>query len=186
MPHADPELAREYSRRYHEEHRAAVLTQRREKYALNPESVLEQNRRWRESDPEWGRNYAKQFRQAHPEYDRHRRRDPRIRLADAWHSKILRAITGLVGRKRLPTKWRADSALAPVLGCDPEKLKAHFEAQFRPGMTWANRGTGGWEVDLIRPSTAFDLTDADQLRQCFHFTNLQPLWRADNQRKYNK
>jgi hypothetical protein len=30
---------------------------------------------------------------------------------------------------------------------------------------------------------SFDLTDIEQQRLCFHFTNLQPLWKLDNLRK---
>ena len=33
------------------------------------------------------------------------------------------------------------------------------------------------------PCASFDLTDPEQQRQCFHYTNLQPLWAADNIRK---
>ena len=73
-----------------------------------------------------------------------------------------------------------DSTLA-LLGCTPDDLKAHLAAQFTDGMTLDNYGE--WEIDHIRPCASFDLTDPDQQRACFHYTNLQPLWRSDNRSK---
>ena len=36
----------------------------------------------------------------------------------------------------------------------------------------------------VRPCATFDLRDAEEQRRCFHYTNLQPLWAADNVRKW--
>ena len=63
---------------------------------------------------------------------------------------------------------------------------AHLEALFQPGMTWDNHAIDGWHIDHIRPCTSFDLTDPEQQRQCFHYTNLQPLWAFDNISKSDK
>jgi hypothetical protein len=54
--------------------------------------------------------------------------------------------------------------------------------RFRPGMTWENYGPV-WHVDHIKPCAKFDLTDPDQQRACFHFSNLQPLFADENLRK---
>lgn len=70
------------------------------------------------------------------------------------------------------------------LGCTPTALVAHIEAQFGPGMTWENRGQ--WEVDHILPLAAFDLTDPRQRAWACHYTNLQPLWSAENRAKWHK
>jgi len=50
-------------------------------------------------------------------------------------------------------------------------------------MSWDNYGYRGWHIDHIRPCASFDLTDPEQQRECFHYTNLQPLWWQDNLRK---
>lgn len=67
-----------------------------------------------------------------------------------------------------------------LLGCDLEELRAHLEKQFRDGMTWENHGFKGWHVDHIQPLAAFDLSDLDQQRKAFHYSNLQPLWWKEN------
>lgn len=72
------------------------------------------------------------------------------------------------------------------LGCTREQLKDHLETQFQPGMSWENYRLDGWWVDHLRPLSAYDLTDPAQLAAACHYTNLQPLWRADNIRKSNR
>jgi hypothetical protein len=73
-----------------------------------------------------------------------------------------------------------------LLGCTFEYARSHLEAQFTKGMGWDNYGVNGWHIDHIIPCASFDLTDPDQQRQCFHYTNLQPLWAEDNLRKSDK
>lgn len=68
-----------------------------------------------------------------------------------------------------------------LLGCSIICARQHLEAQFLPGMSWDNHGE--WHIDHIRPCASFDLTDLEQQKECFHYTNLQPLWAADNLRK---
>lgn len=49
---------------------------------------------------------------------------------------------------------------------------------FLPGMSWERRSD--IHIDHIRPCASFDLTDPEQQKQCFHYTNLKPLWARDN------
>ena len=71
-----------------------------------------------------------------------------------------------------------------LVGCSVQELCNHLEALFEPGMTWDNWGRHGWHVDHIRPCASFDLTDLEQQKQCFHYTNLQPMWAKDNREKW--
>ena len=72
-------------------------------------------------------------------------------------------------------------SFAEYVGCSAEDLAKHLEGKFSDGMSWDNRGE--WHIDHIRPCASFDLTDPAQQRECFHYSNLQPLWAADNLRK---
>lgn len=67
-----------------------------------------------------------------------------------------------------------------LIGCSYLQFKAHIESLFKDGMTWNNWSLRGWHLDHIIPCALFDLTDKEQQRQCFHYTNLQPLWAKDN------
>jgi hypothetical protein len=104
--------------------------------------------------------------------------DPAFKLKRAIRSQLNKAIN----RKQISFRSRE------ILGCDFPELKTHLEGLFVTGMTWDNWGNGGgfWNIDHKRPISSFDLTDPDQVKACFHFSNLQPLWWIDNMRKSNK
>lgn len=87
--------------------------------------------------------------------------------------------------KEVRREDKAASALT-LVGCSIGDLRDHLESQFQTGMSWENYGKGGWEIDHIRPCSSFNLTDHDQQRTCFHYTNLQPLWAVDNWKKGSK
>lgn len=57
-----------------------------------------------------------------------------------------------------------------------------LENRFDPSMTFDNFGVV-WEIDHIEPLTAFDLTDKLQFKRAINPTNLQPLFRGENQSK---
>ena len=80
--------------------------------------------------------------------------------------------------------YKTGSAVAD-LGCSIPEFKSYMEAKFKPGMTWDNYGIE-WHIDHIRPLANYDLVDKDTFLQLVHYTNLQPLWAADNIRKSNK
>ena len=52
-------------------------------------------------------------------------------------------------------------------------------------MTKDNHGSI-WQVDHKIPCAAFDLSDPNQQRQCFHYTNLQALFAYENLAKGSK
>jgi len=73
-----------------------------------------------------------------------------------------------------------------LLGCSIQEFKIYLESKFREGMSWDNYGKYGWHIDHIIPCSMFDLTNFEQQKKCFHYSNLQPLWAVDNLKKYNK
>ena len=82
------------------------------------------------------------------------------------------------------TRNSKKSSSLSLLGCTIEDLKSHLEKQFTKGMTWENYGK--WHIDHIKPCSSFDLTNLEQQKICFHYTNLQPLWAKDNIKKSDK
>ncbi len=60
----------------------------------------------------------------------------------------------------------------------------YIETLFKEGMSWDNYGA--WHLDYIKSLVLFDLTGREQFLQAAHYTNLQPLWAADNISKHAK
>jgi len=72
------------------------------------------------------------------------------------------------------------------LGCSIKEFKKYLESKFVDGMTWKNKGRGGWHLDHIIPLSSFDLTNRDEFLKACHYTNIQPLWEEENLQKSNK
>ena len=148
-------------------------------------------RRERRKDPDYRENINKRARdrarerRKDPEYRKHmnqrarkrnrerRANDPQYKLAETLRGRVCDAI-----KKQRTSK---SASTLELLGVDAiSVVREHLEQQFRPGMTWDNHGLHGWHIDHIRPVSSFDLTDPEQQRTCFHYTNLQPLWAEEN------
>jgi hypothetical protein len=71
------------------------------------------------------------------------------------------------------------------LGCTIEEFKIYLENKFQEGMSWENYGMFGWHIDHIKPVSLFDLNNEKQLKECWNYKNLQPLWANDNLIKGN-
>ena len=67
-------------------------------------------------------------------------------------------------------------SLIELLGCSIDFFKTYIESKFTKGMTWGNHGIYGWHLDHIKPCASFDLSNPEQQKLCFHYTNYQPLW----------
>jgi hypothetical protein len=106
-------------------------------------------------------------------------------------SETVRLATRLRGRLRSALKRAVDGVLPKksnktldLLGCSIEYFKKHIEQQFKPGMTWERYAE--FHIDHIKPCAAFDLRDPEQQQICFHYSNMQPLWAAENLKKGSK
>lgn len=123
---------------------------------------------WVENNKDKLREYQRNY------WNERRKKDPNLRLIHNHRIRIRQALKGI---------YKSESSLV-LLGCKTEELKKHIESLFTEGMNWLNYGE--WEIDHIRPCASFDLSDPKQQEQCFHYTNLQPLWKYDNRVKSDK
>ena len=149
-------------RKYHAANRERL--NERKRYAANPEKHRESVRKWDAANRE---KIKERRAERHAERYEH---DPQYRLALQLRSCLSGALKG---------NFKTGSAVRN-LGCSIEELRAYLEAQFQSGMSWKNHGKRGWHIDHIKSLAAFDLTDHAQLLKACHYTNLQPLWAAEN------
>lgn len=139
--------------------------QRQKYYEDNREKILQSNKDWLDSNKEKRRDYIRSYmKQRYAQ-------DINFKIKHNLRRRIQKAVK------------QKNSNTMNLLGCDLEKFKAHIASKFQDGMTWENYGK--WHIDHIKPCASFDLSDPKQQRECFHYTNLQPLWARDNLIKSN-
>ena len=102
------------------------------------------------------------------------------------HVKIARYQRKRIRKLLKEAGTRKSHRTLKYIGCTTKELMSYLESKFQEGMTWENYGFEGWHIDHIRPCASFDLTDPEQQKQCFHYTNLQPLWAEENMKKHAK
>jgi len=186
---------------YYELHKEEIKQKRKEYRKFNPEKIKltqkkyyeahkvelnesssEYRKDWREKNKLKIREQARLYYQKHKEriYDYRRKRvktDIQTRLAQRLRCRLR------IARKNNQKKGSA----IRDLGCSLADLMVHIEKLFYnhkqtgEAMHWGNYGL--WHVDHILPLSSFDLTDIKQVKLACHYTNLQPLWAIDNQRK---
>ena len=168
-------------------------------YAANPGKSTEYSQRWqakntdkvKAAESRRVRHRTDQVRARELAY-RQRTNDERRAYRRQWQANRMAADPSFRFRSNLASLINTSirkqfgskaSRTHDLIGCTVAELRQHLEAQFTDGMSWENYGKHGWHVDHIRPCASFDLTDSEQQRQCFHYTNLQPLWATDNIKK---
>ncbi len=67
-----------------------------------------------------------------------------------------------------------------LMGCSREYILDYIESQFDDEMSWNNYGRTGWHIDHIKPCCCFDLSNIEEQKKCFHYSNLRPFWANDN------
>lgn len=135
----------------------------------NRDSRLQRTSDWRVKNWDHVLEYKKQYHQKRLE-------DPEYKILHNLRSRMYHAL--MKNQKSEDTKT--------LIGCTIPELRAHIDDQMVEGMSWDNYSKFGWHIDHIKPCSSFDLSDTEQQKQCFHYTNLQPLWATENLQKSNK
>lgn len=157
--------------RYHgdPQYRKALNAKGVERFKKNREAIYKYRKEVRsqwalESDREYLRDWHRNKR----------RTDPNYNLGNRLRSRIWHALN----------RHKKSASTEELTGCTLAELRAHLEKQFKPGMSWERPGE--WHIDHRWPCARFDLSRADEQRACFHYTNLQPLWKRENLSKGGK
>lgn len=182
----------EYLEGYRLENRARILDKKKQHYANNKEKYKRWAREWHQRNAKSVQQKSKKYRENNREYLSQKKKEwqrtnkDRIAKTKLVWEKEKRATDPLFAmRRRCACRMRnfirargftKRSRTAQMLGCDWETLKTHIEAQFVDGMSWDNRSE--WHIDHIIPLASAS-TEEEVLKLC-HYTNLQPLWAADN------
>jgi hypothetical protein len=160
----------EKQKAYYQDNKEAVIAYQHKNYAENRESIIKQQSA-----------HAAHLRATSPEYRAKRSKicsdyikkrlteDPVFRM----EQNLRRRLRQLVNDAKAPKSGKSRS----IIGCSLDALRVHLESLFEPWMNWDNYGfgEGKWIVDHHMPCASFDLSDPEQQRLCFHYSNLRPL-----------
>jgi hypothetical protein len=199
VPYADPAKKRAYCRAYYLRNRERAICRAKEHYQRNKAQIKESRKTWRLKNraklTEINRSYRHRraasgnpYKMSSSSKARHRawcKRRFKERYKHDFAYTIVRILRYRLWQVTISEGRKRAGAALELLGCSIEQFRAHLETQFSNRMNWKNYGSA-WHIDHIIPCSAFDLSDPRQQQQCFHYTNLRPLWARANIRKGNR
>ena len=162
---ANAEKIKAYNKAYNKANLEEIRACQKAYYKANAERVKAYRKAYREANPEKVRACLKACRSK-----------PHRKIRDNMALRMRNAIKS--GSKSAST--------TELLGASGKFVKKHIEAQWTEGMSWETYGPQGWHIDHEKPCASFDLTDPEEQRKCFHYSNLKPLWWPDNIKKSDK
>lgn len=181
----EKERAMEYARTYCSRRREYYREKAKRHYLTKKNNPLwlqrrrEESREWRKLNPEkrkYGlRSWVGRNRDRVAFYRTKQRKNPYYRIVQNLRHRL----------RNFAKRGARPVTSAELIGCSSAALRAHLERQFKGKMSWENYGTH-WVIDHILPCASFDLTQSDEQRRCFHWTNLRPLTHRANQKKRDK
>lgn len=146
----------------------------------NKEKISEYNKLYKNEHKESIKEYNKQYninnrktiQKRHTAYLKIKRRtDPQYKVSVSLRNRINKVINGQNKIKTLE-----------MLGCSYKLFVDWITFQFEDNMTLENHGSV-WHIDHIIPCNAFDLTNQDEIKKCFNWTNMKPMHAHDNMAK---
>ena len=147
---------------------------------VNKEKKKKWNKEYKAANKEKIKKYKKEYNAnpANKEKNNKRQRnryknDPEYRLRMLLRARFRKALKSKNIKKK--------SHVLELTSCSIGFLKNYLSKKFKKGMSWENRGV--WHIDHRKPCASFDLSNEEDQRKCFHYTNLQPLWGKENMEK---
>ncbi len=151
--------------------------------AAKKENIREQKKEYRAANKEKIREQQKEYNAAPVNKERRNEKrrnryknDDKYKLTQLLRSRVRIALKSQNTKKNTHT--------LQLTSCTMDFLRDYISQKFEKGMTWDNHGD--WHIDHRKPCRSFDLTKIEEQRKCFHYTNLQPLWKSDNIQKRDK
>lgn len=182
------------ARMWKTQNKQRCVESRKNYYALNRKKEACQTKLWHANNYDRVCELRKNWAQKHhdtllarrrtPEYRLGRNARERNRYANDLHYMLEKRMRARMWAALRVASTRKIATTIQLLGCTGAELKKYLEDRFLPGMSWELRKE--IHIDHIVPIRRFDLSDPAQQHACFHYTNLQPLWKQQNLLKGSK
>lgn len=160
------EKVKAYEKSYYQDNKEKKLNYQNSYHIKNRTKMLSNMCNYRNDD----KNKKRISKQKMDWVNKQLKEDIQFKLRHILRGRIYNALNDQLTKK--------SNSTIELLGCDCEFYKKYIELLFTEGMTWDNYGE--WHIDHIKPCASFDLTNINEQKLCFHYTNTQPLWAFDN------
>ncbi len=150
---------KEYNKTRYDNNKDVILEKIRIYHNLNKEDIKIYTKGWQQNNKEWINNYSSERYKNDIEFKL------KLNLRNTLKNKIK-----AVGARKYKSSLK-------LTGCSIIDLKHHLESLFLPEMCWENHGYI-WEIDHIIPCSRFNLLLEEEQQKCFHYSNLQPLFKT--------
>jgi hypothetical protein len=176
---ANPEKSKTSSLKYYEANREKRIESSTKWRAANPKKAQENQREYQKANRKKLQEKSNEWKSANRELVGAQRKRRHVKKkADPVYlmARRVRARMHMALRKK---GFRKGSTTEKTLGCSFKQFTKHIESQFTDGMSWDNRSD--WHLDHVLPLSC--ATTIEGLEKLSHYTNIRPLWAAENRRK---
>lgn len=147
----------------------------------NKEKNKQITKEWRDKNKQHTKEYNSNYHQTnkHIIQPRHAKRAKERRETD-----ILFKLSHTC-RSRIRKFYVGEHKKNDLIGCSWDFLN-EWILYLNSSCTIENHGFNGWHLDHIIPISSFNLENENELKKCFHWSNLQPLNGIENMSKSDK
>jgi len=186
----NPDKVKEMSKKYAENNPEKLREKRIRYYYRNREVEADRSRKYRSENTDIVNRRKRDWEERNKErVNENRKLRLYERLKDPDYEKKYCLNHSMANRMNASLNGNKNGrAWEKIVGYTLSDLIAHLESRFTEGMSWENRGRGGWHIDHIKPIASFNFKSADdpEFLECWALDNLQPLWELDNLRKKDR
>lgn len=162
---------------YYKENKETIKERVRTNWNQNAEAINEKRRYRYDNDPEYKKKRLAECSKSNAKCRPERRRIAKETKTASYYLELCRKRMWHVFNGR---ETKSEKTLE-LLGCDGDFLKSYLESTKVEGKDYTNA-----HIDHIIPCDSFDMSDVEQRKRCFHYTNLQLLPAHENLKKSNK
>ncbi|MFA7219280.1 MAG: hypothetical protein WC119_02090 [Synergistaceae bacterium] len=185
---------KEIDRTYREAHKDEIKEYSIEYRRTHKEKIRENNKRFAKTEKRktYERKYYGNNKGSISEYGKKYREDNKDKINKYFRDKRANDLDYRIRKNmqsRIQTVVKRMGAIksdttANLIGCSMPRFISWLESKFKEGMAWDNYGE--WHIDHIKPCAVFDLTQPSEQKECFHYSNLRPLWARENLSKNSR
>ena len=173
---------KKYSSLHYKKNKEKYLSNASKYYVENKEKIIsrQSQEKYKIKNRQWVINNRYRYKAYRAKRKDKKRIEEVNRKKNNLNYRLSSILRGRIYQVLKKQKQKKNNRTADLIGCSIDEFKKYIECGFKINMTWENYGKNGWSLDHIIPCAAFDLSNESEKKECFNFSNLQPLWISEN------